>query len=124
VTRRAAQAWLDDIIFWGERLAGHLDGIDRKEFFANELLQDAVSKCAEVIGEACGKLDDLDPSLNGKFPDLDLKRARKSRDRLSHGYYHMKIDMLWSTVTVSIPQTVVAAKAVLQKVYGGKTDPG
>ncbi len=95
----------------GERLEKHLKGIDRQAFFANKLVQDAVSKCAEAIGEAAGKLDDLDPTLNAVFPDFNLKLARRSRDRLSHGYYQIDLEILWNTVANAIPKTVAAARA-------------
>ena len=86
MSRRSVAEWLTDIVSWGERLEGHLKGVDRNSFLASMLLQDAASKCAEAIGEAAGKLDDHEPGLNDVFPDLNLKLARRSRDRLSHGY--------------------------------------
>jgi uncharacterized protein with HEPN domain len=111
MSKRSVANWLSDIVSWGERLEGHLKGIDRDAFLANKLAQDAASKCTEAIGEAAGKLDDLDPSLNYAFPDLNLKLARRSRDRLSHGYYRIDLEILWNTVTDAIPKTVAAAKA-------------
>jgi uncharacterized protein with HEPN domain len=72
----------------------------------------------EAIGEAAGKLDDLDPELDRTVPDLNLKLARRTRDRLSHGYYRIDLALLWETVTVEIPKTVTAAKSV-KKRYGG-----
>src|SRR5258708_453555 len=102
--KRSAADWLADIVLWGERLKGHLKGVDRDAFFLSTVLQDAASKCAEAIGEAAGKLDDLDPALNDAFPDLNLKLARRSRDRLSHGYYQIDLDIFWNTVTDAIPK--------------------
>jgi uncharacterized protein with HEPN domain len=76
------------------------------------LIQDAVSKCVEAIGEAAGKLDDLDPDLDRNVPDLNLKLARRTRDRLSHGYYRIDLALLWETAVVAIPKTLAAAKAI------------
>lgn len=67
MTRRAIADWLSDIMLWGERLRNHLTDIDRDAFFASEMIQDAASKCVESIGEAAGKLDDLDPGLTTGF---------------------------------------------------------
>src|ERR1700680_2003597 len=111
MSKRSAANWLSDIVSWGERLEDHLKGVDRDAFFASELVQDAASKCAEAIGESAGKPDDLDAALNDAFPDLNLKLARRSRDRLSHGYYQVDLDILWNTVADAIPKTVGAAKA-------------
>lgn len=119
MSKRSVANYLSDIISWGERLEGHLKGIDRQAFFANKLVQDAASKCAEAIGEAAGKLDDLDPTLNDAFPDLNLKLARRSRDRLTHGYYQIDLEILWNTIANAIPKTVAAAKAAKLGYHGG-----
>src|SRR5437868_12336351 len=107
---RSAADWLSDIVYWGERLQDHLKGIDREAFLASPVVRDAASKCAEAIGEAAGKLDDAEPGLNDAWPDLNLKLARRSRDRLAHGYYQIDIGILWNTVTVAIPKMVAAAR--------------
>jgi uncharacterized protein with HEPN domain len=112
MTRRSERDWLSDIVSWGERLQGHLAGISREDFFANPLIQDAASKCVEAIGEAAGKLDGLNPELDKTVPDLNLKLARRTRDRLSHGYYRIDPVLLWETVIVAIPRTVAAAKSI------------
>ena len=119
MTRRSEREWLSDIISWGERLEQHLAGIDREGFFENPLIQDAVSKCVEAIGEAAGKLDDLDPELDRNVPELNLKLARKTRDRLSHGYYRIDLALLWETVVVAIPKTLAAARAIKSR-YDGR----
>ena len=119
MTRRSEREWLSDIVSWGERLQGHLAGIDRKTFFADKLIQDAVSKCVEAIGEAAGKLDDLNPELDRTVPDLNLKLARKTRDRLSHGYYRIDLVLLWETVAADIPKTLAAAKAIRSQYDSG-----
>jgi uncharacterized protein with HEPN domain len=112
MTRRSKRDWLSDIVSWGERLQEHVEGVSREVFFTDALTQDAVSKCVEAIGEAAGKLDDLDPELDRAVPDLNLKLARKTRDRLSHGYYRIDLVLLWETVVVAIPKTVAAARLV------------
>jgi uncharacterized protein with HEPN domain len=122
MNKRIATDWLGDIIAWGERLEGHLAGISREAFFVNVLVQDAASKCAEAIGEAAGKLDDLETTLNTSFPDLNLKLARRSRDRLSHGYYQIDLEILWNTVAHAIPKTVAAAKIAKAKYDKGHYD--
>jgi hypothetical protein len=84
MSKRSAAHWLSDIVLWGERLQGHLQGVDRDAFFLSTVLQDAASKCAEAIGEAAGKLDDIDPALDDTFPDFESEtRAEEPRPALS-----------------------------------------
>jgi uncharacterized protein with HEPN domain len=124
MSRRSVTDWLSDIIYWGERLQDHLKDIDRDAFVTRPILRDAASKCAEAIGEAAGKLDDAEPGLNDAYPDLNLKLARRSRDRLSHGYYQIDIGILWNTVTVAIPKMVAAARSARASYTDDQDDNG
>jgi uncharacterized protein with HEPN domain len=110
LSRRSIVDWLGDIIAWGERLESHIAGMTYADFIKDAKTQDAASKCAESIGLAANELSKLDPSLDREFPDLQLSLAYKSRNKLSHGYYAVEQEIVWPTVTVSIPQTVAAAK--------------
>jgi|SRR5450756_673423 len=118
MTKRSEREWLSDIISWSERLQNHPSGVDRETFFGSILIQDAACKCVEAIGEAAGNLDDLDPELDSNVPDLNLKLARKMRDRISHGYFQIDLEILWNTVTAAIPKTMTAARSLKLK-YGG-----
>jgi uncharacterized protein with HEPN domain len=119
MSKRSAAEWLDDIISWGERLEGHLVGISYGDFLNDPKTQDAASKCAESIGLAANELSKLNPSLDREFPDLNLSLAYKSRNKLSHGYFAVEQEIVWNTVTVSIPKTVAAARQAKLKYDGG-----
>lgn len=110
MNQRSVADWLGDIIAWGERLESHLAGITYDDFIKDAKTQDAASKCAESIGLAANALSKLDPSLEREFPDLELSLAYKSRNKLSHGYYAVEQQIVWITVTESIPRTVAAAR--------------
>jgi uncharacterized protein with HEPN domain len=110
MSKRSVADWLGDIISWGERLESHIVGMTYGDFIKDAKTQDAASKCAESIGLAANELSKLDPSLEREFPNLQLDRAYKSRNKLSHGYYAVEQEIVWTTVTESIPRTVAAAR--------------
>ena len=119
--RRATKERLNDIVQWGERLDGHLRDVSWKQFVASKLLQDAVSKCAEAIGVAAGELLKLDPTLDDSHPDLQLRLAYLSRNRLSHGYHVIDLSVLWTTASVDIPRTVAAVRTIIAERYPVRT---
>ncbi|WP_165825210.1 HepT-like ribonuclease domain-containing protein [Rhodopseudomonas palustris] len=110
MSRRSVLDWLNDIIAWGERLEGHLAGVSYEGFLNDPKTQDAAAKCAEAIGVAANELAKLDPTLEARFPELQLGLAYRARNKLSHGYYMVEQQIVWTTVTISIPQTVAAAR--------------
>jgi uncharacterized protein with HEPN domain len=124
MSKRSVVEWLGDIISWGERLEGRIAGMSFDDFLKDTKTQDAASKCAESIGLAANELSKLDPSLDREFPGLNLSLAYKSRNKLSHGYYAVEQEIVWNTVTVSIPRTVAAAMAAKLKHDGGDVAGG
>ena len=110
---RPVEAWLRDILVYGERLARHLDGVSESAFMADEMIQDAAAKCVEAIGEAAGQIARLEPDLESRHPELRLSDAYAARNRLSHGYHAIDYGVLWTTAIRSIPGTVEAARIVL-----------
>ena len=110
MSRRAIIDWLNDIIAWGERLDGHIVGMSYDDFIGDPKTQDAAAKCIESIGLAANELSKLAPTLEQDYPELQLGLAYRARNRLSHGYFAIEQTIVWNTVTVSIPQTVSAAR--------------
>jgi len=120
---RTVEAWLRDIVTYGDRLARHLDGVTRSDFLSNEVIQDAVAKCVEAIGEAAGQIARMESNLESRHRDLRLSDAYSARNRLSHGYHSIDYGVLWQTAKMSIPATVEAARIAL-RARGAKDNEG
>jgi uncharacterized protein with HEPN domain len=118
-TQRSPRARLEDIIEWGDAVARHIAGKDRKTFAADLMAQHAVMKCIEVIGEASGHLMRLVPDHTSVLAGLDLRTAYAIRNKLSHGYFEIAVDRLWSAASQSVPAIVDAAKAALASFEDG-----
>jgi uncharacterized protein with HEPN domain len=77
------------------------------------MIEDAVAKCVEAIGEAAGQIARMEPDLESRHPDLRLSDAYSARNRLSHGYHSIDYGVLWQMAKTSIPSTVEAARIAL-----------
>ena len=51
---RSVEELLSDIVAWGDRIQRFTWGKTVEEFLADEVLQLAVAKCIETVGEASG----------------------------------------------------------------------
>ena len=118
---RDAEAFLQDIVDWGERAQRHLHEVSEDKFMKNLLLQDAVSKCIESIGEAANRATKADPDILARHPSFDFRAAYAMRNALAHGYYTIKPDVLWSTVHDSLPSFMLVAAALLESRKTKKT---
>jgi uncharacterized protein with HEPN domain len=59
-------------------------------FLANELIQDAVIRNFEIIGEASHNIEAYYPAFAESHPELPLAFAYQMRNAVAHGYF--KVD--------------------------------
>jgi uncharacterized protein with HEPN domain len=104
---------LADIVHWGERLIQHTSALTYAQFSTDQSRVDAVCWCIACIGEAAGKIRQIAPEFAAQNADIELSNAYAMRNRISHGYQALDLDVIWETANRSIPRLVRAASAKL-----------
>lgn len=84
-------------------------GIDRNDFEKNELIQDAVIRNIEIIGEACKKLS---TDYKNTYSDIEWKEIAGMRDKLIHDYLGVDVKVIWETVKNDIPDLLKKLKGL------------
>ncbi len=107
---------LRDIVKWGTSLSRHIQGMTQEQFLTDEKTQHAATKCIESIGEAAKEILKGEPNFDSRHPNLRLKAAARMRDRLTHGYREIDLQIVWTTSTTSVPATTEAAEIVLAEI--------
>ena len=107
---------LRHILDAAERISAYLKGADQGSFLANRMLQDAVIRNLEIIGEACVNLS---PELLDANADVPWHKASAIRNRLVHGYFDVDLRVVWQTAKDSVPPFVLQIAALLD---AGKQD--
>ena len=72
-------------------------------FLQSELLQDAVVRNIEVIGEAANNIQRVDQNFANAHADVPWQVMYAMRNRLSHGYDKIDFEMVWKTVCNDLP---------------------
>ncbi len=72
----------------------------KKAFMQTSLLQDAVIRNLEVIGEAVKKLS---PGFRESHSKIPWRQIAGIRDVLIHDYMGVDIDMVWEVVVKDLP---------------------
>ena len=86
-----------DSIKWIE---SYVSDISQEQFLNNHLVQDAIIRQIEIIGEASKKLSN---SLKQKYIYIPWKDIAGMRDKLIHGYFGVDIESVWKTIENDIP---------------------
>lgn len=65
------------------------------------MLRLALTKLVEIVGEAAKQVS---TETRQAYPEVPWSAAAKMRDRLIHHYFDINLDILWTTVTVDLPE--------------------
>ncbi|MFZ1321003.1 MAG: DUF86 domain-containing protein [Ignavibacteria bacterium] len=75
--------------------------IDEETFYKNDIIQDAVIRQFEIIGEATKRIN---IEFRSKYPKIPWKDMAGMRDILIHEYLNVDIGILWETIKKDIPK--------------------
>lgn len=89
-----------------------VDGIDGNEFHANLLVQSAVERQLEILGEALNRLRRTDPETATEVPDLG--RIIGMRDVIAHEYGVVDHAIVWSVVDSRLASLAVQLAELLK----------
>ncbi|MGB9029346.1 MAG: DUF86 domain-containing protein [Acidobacteriaceae bacterium] len=109
---RAAE-FLRHILEATSRISAYTAGMSAAEFAKNPLVQDAVIRNIEIMGEAAKNIEVVDPGFIAKYPVLPLRDIYLMRNRLAHGYFSVDISLVWNAVTAEIPALRAQIEAIL-----------
>jgi uncharacterized protein with HEPN domain len=98
---REVNKFLFDVQRACERIAKFVAGRTLEDFLGDEILQSAVERQSEIIGEALKQALDLDPSLRDRIADIG--RVIAFRNRLIHGYSTVSPQIVWGIVSNDVP---------------------
>ena len=94
------------------RIQGYVGRKGRAGFFASPLLQDAVIRNLEIIGEAAGRVS---PELASMHPDVPWRDIAGMRHRLIHGYLKVNLETVWLAVKRDLPQLAMQLERLLPR---------
>ena len=95
--------YLNHILEAIERIEEYVADLDEMTFLDNKLVQDAVIRNFEVIGEASNNIEKRFPEFVAAHPELPLTSAYQMRNAVAHGYFQVDFEILWKTIQRDLP---------------------
>jgi uncharacterized protein with HEPN domain len=94
-----------------ERIDSYLAASNQQSFLHSFMMQDAVIRNLEIIGEAAINIRSLDPVAAAQYPEWDQICAM--RNRLTHGYFDINLEVVWRTAQNDLPKLRQYVKSAL-----------
>lgn len=82
----------------------------RADLDTDEQLMLAVVKLLEIVGEAAKNVSD---ETRQHAPEIPWRQIAGARDRLTHGYFDVNLDVVWRIVTDDLPPLIELLRRLL-----------
>lgn len=86
-----------------ERIEEYVSNMDEMAFMASKLVQDAVVRNIEIIGEASNSILRVAPAFAAQYSSIPWQVMYAMRNRVSHGYDKVDFEMVWKTICNDLP---------------------
>ena len=97
---RGVGLFVQDMLASIEKIESYLVGVDPDGFDGDSLLQDAVFRRLEILGEAAKHIP---LAVRERRPDIPWQKVAGLRDVLIHRYYGIIVEQAWRILTVDLP---------------------
>lgn len=79
---------------------------------SNRMLALSLVKELEIIGEAA---NNLSKDCQDRYPQVPWRAIVGMRNRLIHAYFGIDYDVVWQTITESLPLLLVEVEAIIER---------
>lgn len=110
--KRDIRQYLEDIIESTTKLEEYIKDLTEKDFYNNTLIQDAILRRIETIGEA---VKHVPKHLKDKYPNVPWKKIAGMRDILSHEYFGIILENAWNVAK----KEALKLKKIILKIQEG-----
>jgi len=115
---RDFRLYLDDILDAIQQIRSYVKGLDEKAFRSNRMIQDAVIRNLEIIGEAAGNLP---AEVQKDKQNMDWRKIKGLRNILIHEYFGINLPIVWDVIQNKLGPLETVCRELLQA--ASETDP-
>ena len=94
--------YLDHVLQAIDRVQRYAGAMGAEDFMRDQMVQDAVIRNLEVIGEASHSIETQFPEFAAAHPELPLAFAYQMRNAVAHGYFKVDLEIVWRTITTDL----------------------
>ena len=89
-------------------------GFDEHSFLKSQLIQSAVERQLEIIGEAASKLSD---ETKEKYNHIEWFKIKAFRNVIAHEYFGISKIQVWGVVCMDLPKLKKQIQKILKEIF-------
>jgi uncharacterized protein with HEPN domain len=98
-----AQDYLGHMLEAIKRIGRYTQDLTEAAFIESEMVQDAVIRNFEIIGEAARNIERDSPAFAAQHADIPWTLIYTMRNRVAHGYFSVDLEIVWKTIRRDLP---------------------
>lgn len=98
-----------------ERIGEYTEDVDEIGFLENTLIQDAVLRNIEIIGEAARNIERTAPDFAELHSEVPWAVIYTMRNRIAHGYFKVDLEIVWRTIQTDLPDLANAVGKLVRR---------
>jgi len=114
--------YLDHILEAIDRIDRYTEDMTEATFLENQMVQDAVIRNFEIIGEASNNIEKGYPGFSEEHPELPLVFAYQMRNALAHGYFKVDLEIVWRTIQNDLPRLHEQIREIMEEAPNDNDD--
>ena len=112
MTQHNDQIRLQNMLDYSREAVEIAMGKSRRDLASDRILELALVRLVEVIGEAVSKIS---MQCQKRYTDIPWTEIIGMRNRLIHGYDSVDLDVLWDTIEIDLPPLIEQLKEIIVK---------
>ena len=104
--------YLDHILQAIGRIRRYTAGTTLAAFIQDELLQDAVIRNIEILGEAAKRIETEAPQVVAEHAEIPWSALYAMRNRVAHGYWSVDLERVWMVIQRDISELEAQIRAL------------
>ena len=102
--------YLGDILDSIQRIESYTVSVSKEDFLGNFMMQDAVMRQIEIIGEASNSISE---EFQEEHDHLPWSQMRAIRNKIVHDYRGINLHIIWDTIQKDLPALKEQVREIL-----------